>query len=184
MTIVAGLDLAGTPRRCSGYAEIHVMRRTLLDARCLYTDEEIVESVARRISVLAIDAPISREPVMRQLDREAMRRGYKVLPPSFKGMRILTQRAWRIYNRLKSLGITVIETHPRSALKSSGARDLEDLLRRHGIEIPGNLYEAARVKDIEDAIIASMVAYCYYIGRCIGSIEASDGTLYLVSKEI
>lgn len=179
MVVVAGLDLAGSPRRCSGYAEIHVPQRMVADARCLYDDSEIIDA-ARRISVIAIDAPISSEPVMRQLDREAIRRGYRVLPPSFGGMRILTQRAWRIYSILRSLGVAVIETHPRSAFKSSGAKDLGDLLGKLGIEIHGRISTAAGARDISDAIIASVVAYCYYVGGCVESIEAPDGALYLL----
>ncbi len=182
MAVVAGLDLAGNPRRCSGYAEISVSERVVSNARCLYSDEEILVTIASRASVLAIDAPISSEPVMRQLDREAIRRGYRVMPPSFGGMRILTQRAWRIYSELRGLGVVVIETHPRSALKSSGAKDLWGLLERHKIEIPRSFAEALRIKDIADAMIASVVAYCYYMGTCIGSIEAPDGTLYILRK--
>ena len=181
LAIVAGLDLSGTLRRCSGYAEIQVQLRTVLDARCLYGDEDIFNVIIGRVSVVAIDAPISREPVMREIDREAIRRGYRVLPPSLGGMRILTQRAWRIYSRLKRSGVIVIETHPRSALKSSGANSVEDLLRRLGIEAPQDLMAAVRVKDISDAIVASIAAYCYYTKSCIRSIEASDGTLYLIA---
>ncbi|HWQ17275.1 MAG TPA: hypothetical protein VNL13_05535 [Sulfolobales archaeon] len=182
MAIVAGLDLSGTPRRCSGYAEIDVSRKTILSARCLYEDREIIETIRNRISVIAIDAPISREPIMRELDREAIRRGYRVLPPSMGGMRILTQRAWKIYSELKESGVIVIETHPRSALKSSGSGGLEELVRKLGIEIPQGFVETAKAKDISDAIVASIVAYCYYTGGCIRSIEAPDGVLYLIAK--
>ncbi len=182
MAIVAGLDLSGTPRRCSGYAEIDVLRKTILSARCLYEDGEIIETIKNRISVIAIDAPISREPIMRDLDREAIRRGYRVLPPSMGGMRILTQRAWKIYSELRESGVIVIETHPRSALKSSGSGGLEELVRKLGIEIPQGFVEAARARDISDAIVASIVAYCYYTRECIRSIEASDGVLYLIAK--
>jgi predicted nuclease with RNAse H fold len=182
VAIVAGLDLSGVPRKCNGYAEIHVPRKNILDAKCLYEDREIIETIKNRISVVAIDAPISREPIMRELDREAIRRGYRVLPPSMRGMRILTQRAWRIYSELKESGVIVIETHPRSALKSSGSGGLEELLRKLGIGIPQGLVEAARAKDISDAIVASVVAYCYYTRECIRSIEASDGVLYLIAR--
>jgi predicted nuclease with RNAse H fold len=93
---VAGLDLSGSYRRCSGYSEIDIGSRRIAVATCLYRNEDIVSTIASRVSVVAIDAPIAREARMRELDREAIRRGYRVLPPSMQGMRMLTQRAWKI----------------------------------------------------------------------------------------
>jgi len=179
--IVAGLDLSGSYRRCSGYSEIDVKSRSIVRAACLYRDEDIISTIANNASIVAIDAPIAREPRMRELDRIAIRRGYRVLPPSLGGMRMLTQRAWKIYLELTSLGVEVIETHPRSALKSSSSESLEDLLNIYGIKTHQEIISKSREKDIRDAMIASIVAYCYYIEkRCIEEIRASDGTLYLL----
>jgi predicted nuclease with RNAse H fold len=181
---VAGLDLSGSYRRCSGYSEIDIGSRRIAVATCLYRDEDIVSTIASRVSVVAIDAPIAREARMRELDREAIRRGYRVLPPSMRGMRMLTQRAWKISLELINIGVEVIETHPRSAIKSSGTQSLEELLSIYGIEISPEIKgRILRRKDIEDAIVASVVAYCYYIGgECIEEIRTSDGTLYLLKS--
>ncbi|MEM4971985.1 MAG: hypothetical protein QXE01_12120 [Sulfolobales archaeon] len=179
--IVAGLDLSGSYRRCSGYSEIDIESRSIARAICLYRDEDIISAIANRVSVVAIDAPIAREARMRELDRIAIKRGYRVLPPSLGGMRMLTQRAWKIYLELTNIGVEVIETHPRSALKSSGLDSLEDLLNIYGIKAAPEIIGRSWGKDIRDAIIASIVAYCYYMERrCVEEIRASDGTLYLL----
>jgi predicted nuclease with RNAse H fold len=67
-------------------------------------NEDIVSTITSRVSVVAIDAPIAREARMRELNREAIRRGYRVLPPSMQGMRMLTQRAWKISLELTNIG--------------------------------------------------------------------------------
>ncbi|MBS7634583.1 hypothetical protein KEJ34_03685 [Candidatus Bathyarchaeota archaeon] len=61
----------------------------------------------------------SPAPVFRDVDRRAIREGYRVLPPRLGAMRMLMIRAWRLYEMLSSNGVKVIETHPYSALKSS-----------------------------------------------------------------
>lgn len=178
--LVAGLDLSASAKRCSGYAEIDVASRSLTTALCLYTDDEILSTASSRASIVAVDAPIAGEARMRELDREAIRRGYRVLPPSLGGMRALTARAWRIYQELSRRGVVVIETHPRSAMKSSGFRGVREILKAYGIS--PNAVQGPRPlsKDIEDAIVAAVVAYCYYIGSCIEEVRAPDGVLYLL----
>lgn len=181
-SIVVGLDLSGSPRRCSGYSEIDVSLRSIARVGCLYRDEEILSSIVGRASIVAIDAPIAPEPRVRELDRIAMRMGYRVLPPSLGGMRILTQRAWRLYIELSRMGVRVIETHPRSALKSSGFENPLDLMRWIGIGVPQEIRGGRLARDIVDAIIASLVAYCYLEGGCVEEIRAMDGALYLISS--
>lgn len=77
-------------------------------------NEDIVSTITTRVSVVAIDAPIAREARMRELNREVIRGGYRVLPPRMQGMRMLTQRAWKISLELINIGVEVIETHPEA----------------------------------------------------------------------
>lgn len=178
MVIVSGLDLAGSPKRCSGYVSIDIDYRKALNIQCLYSDDEIIKQIdIDRPIVLAIDAPLIDKPIVRDVDRKAISRGYRVLPPTLRGMAILTQRAWNLYNIIKNLGIKIIETHPRSALKSSGFKSIEELVYSLGIEIDRN---SISNKDIADALICSIVAYCYYIKECIDVIRGSDGDIYIL----
>lgn len=179
--VVAGLDLAAYRHRCSGLAVINDRQGALEGLRCLYDDNEIISAVMGfSVEVLAIDAPIAESPRFRDVDREAIRRGFRVIPPTFKHMRVLTERAWRLYRVFKGLGVKVIETHPRSAFKSSGAEDVLSLSNALDIAISKELREKLRHKDLRDALISAIVALCYKRGVCVDVIKASDGEIYVL----
>ncbi len=116
--------------------------------------------------------------MFRSVDRLARRLGYPVMPPTLGPMRVLTLRAWRLAGELASLGVEVIETHPRSALISAGVSSVEELLVKLGFKSQVDLRGLSR--DEKDSIIASITAYCYVVKWCLGKVEAGDGTIYLV----
>ncbi len=180
MVIISGLDLAGLPKRCSGYVSIDIGNMKIIDMLCLYGDEEIIMRIDMdRPAVLAIDAPLMEKPMVRDVDRIAMRHGYRVLPPTLGGMSILTRRAWNLYRVFKNIGIEVIETHPKSALRSSGFGNVVELANRLGIKVNrGSIVN----KDVADALVCSIVAYCYYIKECIDVISGVDGKIYIVKN--
>ncbi|MEM4512946.1 MAG: DUF429 domain-containing protein [Ignisphaera sp.] len=181
--VVGGLDLAAYEHRCSGFAVVDEEDKTLKELLCLYSDADIVNKVKLlSIEVLAVDAPITEHPRFREVDREAIRRGFRVLPPTFKYMKMLTVRAWRLYNEFKSMGIMVIETHPRSALINSGSNNVIELCNSLGISI-GHHIDKNKIshKDLRDALISSLVAFCYKKKTYIESIEAEDGTIYIIA---
>ncbi|MEM4884830.1 MAG: hypothetical protein QXO77_04915 [Saccharolobus sp.] len=178
--VVGGLDLAAYEHRCSGFAVIDEEDKVLKELTCLYSDMDIISKVKLfSIEILAIDAPIAAFPKFREVDREAIRRGFRVFPPTFKSMKMLTIRAWRLYNELKSTGVIVIETHPRSALKNSGVNNVIELCNRLSISIEQYLDKVSH-RDLHDALISSLVAFCYKKKVCIESIEAEDGTIYVI----
>jgi len=179
MRYAVGLDLAAKQNRCSGVAVINLHSKEVLEATCLSTDEEIINFISGlRHSVIAVDAPLASKPVMREVDKLMIRLGLRVFPPSFNWMKQLTLRGYELASRLNSLGFTVIETHPRSVLKYVGLRNYRELFDVIGVRL-GNL----RVlnKHIEDALVASAVAYCY-VSSCVSRVSSSDGTIYLVGK--
>jgi len=179
--IVAGLDLAASPRRCSGYSRLNSDLRAVEEVTCLYSDSDIISAVERGgVKLLAIDAPIAEEPVFRDVDRVARSLGYNVIPPTLGPMRALTRRAWTLYVKLKAAGVEVIETHPSSALKSSRCPSVEELLASLGVALRVDLNNLR--EDEVDAIISSLVAYCYHTGRCIEEVRGSDGIIYLISR--
>jgi len=179
---VSGLDLSAESYNCSGYAAIDPWERRLTRLECLYSDEQIVSAVLSDSAVLvSVDAPLVEVPRFREVDRVAIGRGFRVMPPTFKHMRRLTERAWRLYRELVASGVQVIETHPRSALKSSGARDVVSLASTVGVDL-GPLGGRLVKRDLADALVAAIVALCYLRGDCIDSIEASDGAIYILKK--
>lgn len=174
-----GLDLAARQDRCSGTAVIDSRSREVVKARCLNTDNEIINFISSLgSSVIAIDAPLTSEPVMREVDKLMIKLGLRVFPPNFKWMKQLTIRGYELANKFNNLGFTVIETHPRSVLKYVGAKTLKELLELVGVKLDEH---QALNKHIEDALIASVVAYCYITG-CVSKVSSHDGVIYLVEK--
>ncbi len=112
---VVGLDLAGSPKNPSGFAEL---RNNQLDTEEIYSDDDILERCTHiGPRVVAIDAPLSL-PVrgnLRVADKSLIARGCRVFPPTFGGMKSLTARGMDIASRLRANGIKVIEIHPRTS---------------------------------------------------------------------
>ena len=115
MIKTTGIDLAGKERNPSGIA-IFIGRK--FNTELIYTDEEIIELCMReRPRVVAIDAPLSlpARGSLRLADRSLIERGLRVFPPTFAGMRSLTQRGIRLAKELHKRGFEVIEIHPRTS---------------------------------------------------------------------
>ncbi|WFO75229.1 DUF429 domain-containing protein [Desulfurococcaceae archaeon MEX13E-LK6-19] len=184
MVTLCGLDLAGTPRRSSGIAVISIQydKAKLLEVTTLYTDDEILDYIlSLNPTVVAIDSPLSLPPKgkwFRDVDIEMKKRGYPVLPPRWKSMEMLTLRAIEIKDKLENHGIRVIETHPKSALRSSNCRNVLEALEAAGVE-----YHITKKlsRDEEDAVIASLVALFYQRGRAV-VVKSIDGEIHLLPK--
>ncbi len=178
MVVVAGLDPAGSEKRPSGLAVIH--GNSLIYISRLYSDREIIGVVREYMpTVIAIDSPLSHTiHGYREVDRVMKRLGYRVLPPSWPSMRMLVTRSLRLVDAFLSMGISVIETHPLSALKSSGCRDWVELAKKllHGFTIDRRLS-----RDEIDALVAALVAKTYVDGVA-KAVSARDGVIYLLPK--
>jgi len=131
------------------------------------------------IRVIAIDAPIIDKPKMRSVDRLMIKRGFRVLPPNFSWMKLLSTRAFRLYNELSRVGVRVIETHPRSSLLSSRCIDISELLRSLEIHTSSSISLRNLSKDLVDALICACAAYAYVKNLAL-AIKDVDGCIYLV----
>ena len=180
----AGLDLAASPRRCSGYALIGRGRR-LLKLLCLRRDEEIVAELGADSPVIvAVDAPLSmpQRGAFREVDRLLIARGGRVLPPVFKGMARLVERAQRLVGRLKAMGLRIVETHPMSALRLSGCPNALRLAEELGIGYSGfETVLRSGPKDLVDAFISAVVAMCVEEG-CSLSVKGADGEIVVLRR--
>ncbi len=173
---VAGIDLSGSPRRPSGVAIIY--NGVLVHADKLYFDNEIIDLLRNyNVCLVAIDAPLSHAKRYRRVDIKMKKRGFKVLPPGWRGMKMLVSRAIRIKIILESMGISVIETHPSSALKNTGFKNLVDALSRIiSINDWGFINKG---KDVVDAVIAASVAWAY-VCSIAEKISDVDGEIFLL----
>ena len=112
---VIGLDLAGTLENPSGLA---LFLDYKIETKLLYSDAEIVmQCVRSRPRVVAIDAPLSlpRQGGFRSADKQLIKRGLRVFPPMFAGMKKLTTRGIMLAREMRSKGLRVIEIHPRTS---------------------------------------------------------------------
>lgn len=176
MVRVAGIDLAGSTHNPSG---VCILSNTRIDfLGVLYSDEEIVSLIlSAKPRTAAIDAPLTHSRGYREVDREMIKHGYRVLPPGWRGMKMLVSRAILIKEKLEENSIKVIETHPRSALKSSNCNSVDRLLSMYGIS-----FEKKRIsRDELDAVIAALVAHHYELGD-VEVVEAYDGKIYLLPR--
>jgi hypothetical protein len=176
-----GIDLAANPQRCSGFVAIESKGLTVAEALCLGDDREIVEKIHfYQKPVVAIDAPFGfGDGFIRKVDRRMLSLGYRVFPPGFSHMRDLTLRATDLVKKLKELNIIVIETHPKSVLKSSSCRSVELLAEKLAIK---NIEQVSKgVKHIVDALLAAIASLCYDLG-CSDVVEDIDGAIWLVKK--
>lgn len=109
--MIVGVDLAGSEKRPTGIAFLDQTVQTCL----LFTDEEIL-SVCEGAELVAIDAPLSlpKKGGLRKGDRRLIEMGFRVFPPLFSGMRLLTRRGMRLAAKLRRK-TEVIEIHPRTS---------------------------------------------------------------------
>ncbi len=174
----AGIDLAGSPRNPSGVAVIeHSRGLRIVFIGLLYSDEDILGLVERlKPVVAAVDAPLTPGRGYRSVDLELIKRGYRVLPPGWRGMRMLYERAVRLAGIMRGMGVEVVETHPRSALKSSGCSDVYRLAEAVGITV-----NTVLSRDEEDALVASIVALKHGEGGVL-VFKACDGEVFLLRR--
>lgn len=175
MARAAGLDLSGSTRRPSGLAIIEEFEILYLDL--LIYDEDIIRVIKRyKPVVLAIDSPFTHAEGYREVDLVMKRMGFKVLPPGWRGMKLLVDRCLSIRRALEEAGVSTIETHPTSCLKSSNCYTYESLLSRFNW-----LEYLYRSRDELDALICALVALLYAENKAL-SIKASDGAIYLLPR--
>ncbi|MEM0001713.1 MAG: hypothetical protein QXV54_05975 [Desulfurococcaceae archaeon] len=183
VSICAGLDLSGSEERYSGISIIHVMENTKIDVVFvgkMYTNEEITRTLMKHgVCIVAIDAPLTTPTTgkyFREVDLELIKMGYRVLPPSWASMKKLVERAIKLTKELRGLGISVIETHPTSSLKSSGCSSFEELLKKLNLEIPRKLS-----KDEVDAVISAIVCAFHVLNRDI-VVKSKNGEVSLLPR--
>ncbi len=178
-----GIDLAGSERRPSGWAFIDedLVAHTIL----VYRDEGILRKTLEvRPSVVAIDAPLShpKSGHFRKADLMLKKIGYSVLPTTFSGMSMLTERGIRLAEKLREHGVEVIETHPRSARKAMGIdaanpEEVQKAFLRLGIR--GALEERKLSPHELDALTAAYTALAYVEGNVVLIGDSEEGYIVL-----
>ena len=120
--VVAGVDLAGSPRRATGLC---ILRGNRARTRIALDDEEILSAIREaRPDIVPMDAPLSlpagRASIhdrsgehLRPCDRELQKMGIRFFPITLGPMRMLTERGLRLKSEIEKLGFRPVECYPR-----------------------------------------------------------------------
>jgi len=129
-----GIDLAGVATRPTGFC---ILTEFKAETAILYTDDDIIKKTSEYTPALvAIDAPLWLPPGRKSLeekdtnhlrdsDRELLKKGIKLFPPTLGPMRKLTARGILLRQTLENLGFKVIEAYP------GGTQDIWGIPRKH-----------------------------------------------------
>ena len=192
---ILGLDLAGSPRRPTGFC---VLRGRRVTVGHLFDDGEIfatIESVDPQL--IAIDAPLvlpagrccltdtcscARTTHFRASDLELRRLGIRFFPITLGPMRQLTQRGIQLKETLEAQGIAIIETYPGAAQDIWGIprqRDVVGLRRGLGRFRLQGLGRSERSPHVLDAVTCALVAQLYLEGN-FSSLGSSHEALMIL----
>ncbi|HTW55347.1 MAG TPA: DUF429 domain-containing protein [Thermoplasmata archaeon] len=191
---VVGLDLAGSPRRRTGYCTLGPGLATR--TRVLLDDAEILDALLPlRPSIVAIDAPLSLPrgrrsldvpgpPHFRACDLALRAMGIRFFPVTLGPMRLLTRRGMALADRLTAEGIPTIEAYPGGAQdvlglprKGGGAEPLRRALVRFGFS--GAVERRELTHDELDAVVCAYTGREHLAGRSIVLGDPTEGTLVL-----
>jgi len=173
---IVGIDLTGSEFKPSGFCVLEGAHAT---TSLIGPDDEMVETIlAIRPDLVSIDSPLclprgrlhvgDDDPgrnefgIMRDSERMLKRRGINVYPCLLPSMQRLTGRGILLADRLRRLGIPVIESYPGAAQdimgiprKGAGVGWLQQGLAEFGIE--GDFVENIPSHDELDAITSALV---------------------------
>ncbi len=177
---VIGIDLAGRTTNPSGFA---LLSNHKIKTWLIYSNDEMIELCTREYpSVVAIDAPLSlpKRGNLRKADALLIKRGFRVFPPTFAGMRSLTERGIHLANELRAKKIKVIEIHPRTSglllFKTPSRERWMTELREGGWQ----LGESATEHEI-DATMAALTG-ALYLGKKTEEVGAVHEGVIIVPR--
>ena len=152
-TTIVGIDLTGSEKRLSGWAAVTGSNLTMA---LVESDAELTENtLAADPFLVSIDSPLSLptgrisefddDPgrheygIVREAERQLLKRGIRVYPALLPSMQRLTRRGIELATRLRKCGIPVIESYPGAAQdilgiprKKTSLKHLIEGLRRFG----------------------------------------------------
>ena len=181
---IIGIDLAGKPENPTG---ICFLNKNKLNFFTAFSDDEILNFVAsNNPSLIVIDAPLSLPNGRCCLSNECscseigghfrkaeveMRKYGRTLPLTFRGMRMLTERAIKLADKLKE-DYEVIESHPRTIQKILGFETPKNVEKYYSI--PSNISEHEL-----DAILLILTGKFYIKSQFMEFGDEKEGIIIL-----
>jgi hypothetical protein len=195
MVKIIGIDLAGSPRRETGFC---VLEEDRIRTKVLKEDEEIIGStVEEKPELTAIDAPLSlpkgrcclRDDCpcrgrghLRGCDRDLIKLKIRFFPLTLGPMRSLTQRGMMMKKVLEQRGLMVVEVYP------GGAQDIWGIPRKQkGVKLLRYNLERMGVVGIEersthhelDAVTCALVGKLYVEGNFVLLGDPEEGQIVM-----
>lgn len=181
---VAGVDLVSSEERETGFC---LLRGNTASTCRIKTDDEIIALILdAKANIVSIDSPLSipqgrttfwdTDPVRdqfgitRECERILKRRGISSYPCLIPSMQKLTQRGMSLAQKLRKIGIPVIESYPGAAQdimaiprKQAGLQYLVEGLSEFGIA--GEFLTKTVSHDELDAITSAIVGLFFWVGK-------------------
>lgn len=195
---IVGIDLTGSEEKASGIA---LLQNNQVITELLKKDDEIVRFILKNgVDLVSIDSPLSlpkgrisvydddpgREKygIMRECEKVLKKRGVNAYPTLIQSMQKLTKRGIELANRLRKLGIPVIESYPGVVQDIIGLPRKQvslDLLKK-GLKIFG-LEGDFEKKDIShdeiDAITSALVGV-FFLSKDFEAIGTIDENFMII----
>jgi predicted nuclease with RNAse H fold len=173
-----GIDLAGRPANPSGFA---VLSGRVFSTQLVYSDGQVIDlCIKERPAIVSIDAPLSLpgRGNLRKADLSLIRRGLRVFPPTFAGMRSLTERGVRLAKKLRERKIRVIEIHPRtSGMMLFGTSDRGRWVAR--LKKIGFQFKGGSSRHEVDAALAALTGALHIRGKTEEIGDVREGTIII-----
>jgi predicted nuclease with RNAse H fold len=156
---IIDIDLSGKPQNPT---ELAVWKNKMIKTTLLYVDDQILETIIQnKPNIIAIDAPFSlpKKGLLREADKEMIRGGYRVFPPSLPAMKKLTIRAMALNRLISEKEFRTIEVHPTSTCKAIGMPkkdwgEIQTILMK--MELKGDLKVCTLKSHEIDAVLAAL----------------------------
>lgn len=175
---VIGIDLAGLNTRPSGLA---TLTGRAFKTQLLHSNKQMIDlCVKEGPDIVAIDAPLSlpKRGNLRNADLSLIKRGLRVFPPTFAGMRSLTTRGILLSKKLRARKIKVIEIHPRTSgiiiFKTAERARWVKKLKGTGFRLHGG-----KTSHELDAIIAALTGALHLRGKTEEVGKAAEGAIII-----
>ncbi|MBI1744572.1 DUF429 domain-containing protein [Candidatus Acetothermia bacterium] len=194
--VVVGLDLAGSPKRPSGFCWL---KGRDAETQELYSDEEILETISPiKPALIAIDAPLTlprgRHCLeddcycaggnhFRECDLELRRMKIRVFPLTLGPMRMLTKRGMALASKFNKMGYKTIETYPGAAQdiwkipRQKDPKGLKKGLRQ--FKLNGALGKRGLSVHEMDAICCALVAQLHLQKKSLALGDPTEGLMIL-----
>jgi len=200
---VAGVDLAGSPTRPTGFCILDMGLHA--KTKLLYKDEEIVnEILAVKPTIVSIDAPLAlprgrcclkddcqcrKAGHLRECDKVLLKLKIKFFPLTLGPMRKLTLRGINLTKILSQKGFKVIESFPNSIKiilgfpgKKEGLEKLRKALIDYGIK--GDINKKNITEHELDAILSALVGKLYLEGKAVEIGDPDEALMVIPNPKI